>query len=110
MIHHEIFHMIQSSHRNYFDEELFSNLNEPNFAYAECSTCTDRLNLDLYENTKGFLTEYSKSIPSEDMAEIFSFLIINKSKMNEIIQEDNILRNKVDLIKSGLSKIDNNIL
>ena len=66
MIHHEIFHMIQSSHQNYFDEELFSNLNEPNFTYAECSTCSDRLNLDLYENTKGFLTEYSKSIPSED--------------------------------------------
>ena len=110
MIHHEIFHMIQSSHRNYFDEELFSNLNEPNFTYAKCSTCSDRLNLDLYENTKGFLTEYSKSIPSEDMAEIFSFLMTNKSKMNEIIQEDNILKNKVELIKSGLSKIDNNIL
>ena len=110
MIHHEIFHMIQSSHQNYFDEELFSNLNEPNFTYAECSTCSDRLNLDLYENTTGFLTEYSKSIPSEDMAEIFSFLMINKSKVNEIIQEDNILKNKVELIKSGLSKIDNNIL
>ena len=26
MIHHEIFHMIQSSHRNYFDEELFLSL------------------------------------------------------------------------------------
>ena len=44
------------------------------------------------------------------MAEIFSFLMTNKSKVNEIIQEDNILKNKVDLIKSGLSKIDNNIL
>ena len=110
MIHHEIFHMIQSSHRNFFDEELFSNFNEPNFTYAECSTCSDRLNLDLYENTKGFLTEYSKSIPSEDMAEIFSFLMTNKSKVNEIIQKDNILKNKVELIKSGLSKIDNNIL
>ena len=110
MIHHEIFHMIQSSHQNYFDEELFSNLNEPNFTYAECSTCSDRLNLDLYENTKGFLTEYSKSIPSEDMAEIFSFLMTNKSKVNEITQKDNILKNKVELIKSGLSKIDNNIL
>ena len=110
MIHHEIFHMIQSSHQNYFDEELFSNFNEPNFTYAECSTCSRRLNLDLYKNTKGFLTEYSKSIPSEDMAEIFSFLMTNKSKMNEIIQKDNILKNKVELIKSGLSKIDNNIL
>ena len=110
MIHHEIFHMIQKSHRNYFDEELFSNFNETNFTYAECSTCSDRLNLDLYENTNGFLTEYSKSIPSEDMAEIFSFLMTNKSKMNEIIHKDNILKNKVNLIKSGLSKIDNNIL
>ena len=110
MIHHEIFHMIQSSHQNYFDEELFLNFNEPNFTYAECSTCSDRLNLDLYKNTKGFLTEYSKSIPSEDMAEIFSFLMTNKSKINKIIQKDNILKNKVDLIKSGLSKIDNNIL
>ena len=102
--------MIQSTHRNYFDEELFSNFNEPYFTYAEYSTCSNRLNLDLYENTKGFLTEYSKSIPSEDMAEIFSFLMTNKSKVNEIIQEDNILKNKVELIKSGLSKIDNNIL
>ena len=110
MIHHEIFHMIQKSHQNYFDEELFSNFNETNFTYAECSTCSDRLNLDLYENTNGFLTEYSKSIPSEDMAEIFSFLMTNKSKMNEIMQKDNILKNKVNLIKSGLSKIDNNIL
>ena len=110
MIHHEIFHMIQSSHQNYFNEELFSNFNEPNFTYAECSTCSEKLNLDLYKNTKGFLTEYSKSIPSEDMAEIFSFLMTNKSKLNEIIQKDNILKNKVDLIKSGLSKIGNNIL
>ena len=110
MIHHEIFHMIQKSHQNYFDEELFSNFNETNFTYAECSTCSDRLNLDLYENTNGFLTEYSKSIPSEDMAEIFSFLMTNKSKMNKIIRKDNILKNKVNLIKSGLSKIDNNIL
>ena len=44
------------------------------------------------------------------MAEIFSFLMTNKSKVNEIIQQDNILKNKVELIKSGLSKIDSNIL
>ena len=44
------------------------------------------------------------------MAEIFSFLMTNKSKINKIIQKDNILKNKVDLIKSGLSKIGNNIL
>ena len=78
LMHHEIFHMIQNTHIEYFDEDKFSSFNLKSFNYAECSTCSDRLNLDLYEKTDGFLTEYSKSIPSEDMAEIFSFLMTDK--------------------------------
>jgi len=110
MIHHEIFHMIQNSHTNIFDENEFSSLNETSFNYAECSTCSDRLNLDLYENTDGFLTEYSKSIPSEDMAEIFSFLMTDKNTIKEKIENDRILYNKVNFIKFSLAKIDKNIL
>ena len=110
MIHHEIFHMIQNSFSNNFNEKIFSSFNSSDFDYAECSTCSDRLNLDLYQNTNGFLTEYSKSIPSEDMAEIFSYLMTDENKINEIIQEDQILRNKVGFIRQGLSKIDGNIL
>jgi len=110
MIHHEIFHMIQNSHTNVFDENEFSSLNENSFNYAECSTCSDRLNLDLYENTDGFLTEYSKSIPSEDMAEIFSFLMTDKNTIKEKIKNDRILYNKVNFIKFSLAKIDKNIL
>ena len=110
MIHHEIFHMIQNSFSNNFNEKIFSSFNSSDFDYAECSTCSDRLNLDLYQNTNGFLTEYSKSIPSEDMAEIFSYLMTDENKINEIIEEDQILRNKVGFIRQGLSKIDGNIL
>ena len=110
MIHHEIFHMIQNSFSNNFNENIFSSFNSSDFDYAECSTCSDRLNLDLYQNTNGFLTEYSKSIPSEDMAEIFSYLMTDENKINEIIQEDQILKNKVGFIRQGLSKIDGNIL
>ena len=110
MIHHEIFHMIQNSFSNNFNEKIFSSFNSSDFDYAECSTCSDRLNLDLYQNTNGFLTEYSKSIPSEDMAEIFSYLMTDKNKINEIIEDDQILRNKVGFIRQGLSKIDGNIL
>ena len=110
MIHHEIFHMIQNSHNNVFDENKFSSFNKTSFNYAECSTCSDRLNLDLYENTDGFLTEYSKSIPSEDMAEIFSFLMIDKNTIKEKIENDKILYNKVNFIKFSLDKIDKNIL
>jgi len=110
MIHHEIFHMIQNSFSNNFNEKIFSSFNSSDFDYAECSTCSDRLNLDLYQNTNGFLTEYSKSIPSEDMAEIFSYLMTDENKINEIIEDDKILRNKVEFIRQGLSKIDGNIL
>ena len=110
MIHHEIFHMIQNTHAEYFDEEKFSSFNQKSFNYAECSTCSDRLNLDLYEKTNGFLTEYSKSIPSEDMAEIFSFLMTDKETIEDKINSDKILNNKVNFIKLNLAKIDKNIL
>jgi len=110
MIHHEIFHMIQNSYENDFNDKKFSLFNNSDFKYAECSTCSDRLNLDLYKNTNGFLTEYSKSIPSEDMAEIFSFLMINKNLTEEKIKNDPILNNKVNFIKLNISKIDENIL
>jgi len=110
MIHHEIFHMIQNSHSNVFDENKFASFNKTSFNYAKCSTCSDRLNLDLYENTNGFLTEYSKSIPSEDMAEIFSFLMTDKNIIKEKIKNDKILSDKVNFIKFSLAKIDKNIL
>ena len=110
MIHHEIFHMIQNTHIEYFDESKFSSFNLTSFNYAECSTCSDRLNLDLYEKTDGFLTEYSKSIPSEDMAEIFSFLMTDKETIEDKINSDKILNNKVNFIKLNLAKIDKNIL
>ena len=110
MIHHEIFHMIQNSYKDDFNDKKFSLFNNTDFEYAECSTCSDRLNLDLYENTNGFLTEYSKTIPSEDMAEIFSFLMVNKNLIKEKIKNDTILNNKVNFIKTNLSKIDENIL
>ena len=110
MIHHEIFHMIQNSFEDEFSDQKFSLFNNSNFEYTECSTCSDRLNLDLYENTNGFLTEYSKSIPSEDMAEIFSFLMFNKNLIEEKIKNDSILNKKVNFIKTNILKIDENIL
>ena len=106
MIHHEIFHMIQKSNSKYFNEEKWILLNKKDFEYTECSTCSDRLNLDLYKKTDGFLTEYSKSIPSEDMAEVFSFLIIDKDITENKSNDDKILKDKLNFIKSGLLKID----
>ncbi len=110
MIHHEFFHMIQAKHNETFDEALWSKLNIASFKYAECSTCSDRTDLNLYQNTDGFLTEYSKSIPSEDMAEVFSFLMTNKKLVEKIIGNDLILKNKVEYLKKNLKLIDNNFV
>ncbi len=52
------------------------------------------------------MTEYSKSIPSEDMAEVFSFLMTDKAKVEVKSDDDMVLKNKIDFIKSSLLKID----
>ena len=107
VIHHEVFHIIQNSFESIFNEKIWSNFNDKAFEYAECSTCSDRLGLDLYDKTNGFLTEYSKSIASEDMAEVFSFLMTDEIKMKNIASKDSILFNKIEFIKNGLQKIEN---
>ena len=106
-IHHEIFHMVYDSFKHVFDDKEWSAFNKKTFKYEDCSTCSDRLNLDLYDNTEGFVTEYSKSIASEDMAEVFSFLITDKINIENKTKKDPILFNKVNYIKSGIDKINN---
>ena len=106
VIHHEIFHMVYDSFRHVFDDKEWSAFNKKSFKYADCSTCSNRLNLDLYDNTEGFVTEYSKSIASEDMAEVFSFLITDKINIESKTKKDPILFNKVNYIKSRIDKIN----
>ena len=107
VIHHEIFHIINEGYKHYFKKNVWKNYNNATFKYAECSTCSDRLNLLLYEKTKGFLTEYSMSTPSEDMAEVFSFLMTDKTNIENKAIKDSILNKKINFIKENLLKIDN---
>ena len=107
VIHHEVFHLIQDSFPKIFNEEVWSKFNKKDFEYANYSTCTNKLGLDIYNNTNGFLTEYSKTIPSEDMAEVYSFLITDKENLNRIKEIDPIIFNKVEFINSKISEINN---
>ena len=104
VIHHEVFHIINDSYKEIFNEKVWSNFNVKNFRYAECSTCTDKLGLDTYSNTEGFFTEYSQSTASEDMAEVFSHLMIG----SDLTNNDAILNKKIQFIKTNLLKIDKN--
>ena len=103
VIHHELFHIINDGFKNLFNENEWKKFNDKNFKYADCSTCTEKLGLDTYKNTKGFFTEYSKTIPSEDMAEVFSHLINNKYQNIN----DDTLNKKIEFIKKNILKIDN---
>tara|TARA_B100001057_G_scaffold265649_1_gene265836 strand:+ start:535 stop:1257 length:723 start_codon:yes stop_codon:yes gene_type:complete len=106
VIHHEIFHIINDSYKELFDEQIWANFNVKEFKYAECSTCTDKIGLDTIKKTNGFFTEYSRSTPSEDMAEVFSHLMIG-AKLN---YNDLVLEKKIQFIKSNLLKIDQNFI
>ena len=107
-IHHELFHMVDDSYKNLFPQNKWNEFNDSNFQYAECSTCSNRSNLSLMKSSNGFLTEYSMSTASEDMAEIFSFLMTDKVNLSKIILKDPVLNNKVNFIVGETKKIDNN--
>ena len=106
VIHHEVFHIIHDSYKNIFDEKVWSKFNIEAFKYAECSTCTKKVGLDTNSNPNGFITEYSQSTASEDMAEVFSHLMYGGFPENV----DPILKKKINFIRSNLLKIDKNFL
>ena len=103
VIHHELFHIINDGYKQLFDDDEWKKFNELNFKYADCSTCSKKLGLDTYKNTNGFFTEYSMTIPSEDMAEVYSHLIMGNYKNTD----DKILNKKIKFIKDKLKEIDN---
>ena len=104
VIHHEVFHIINDSYKDLFNHDDWSKFNNKDFNYAECSTCTEKLGLDTYLKTNGFITEYSQSTASEDMAEVFSHLMMGLITSND----DPILNKKIDFLKSKLLELDEN--
>ena len=106
VLHHEVFHIIYDSFKDIFNEQIWSGFNPKEFNYAECSTCTKKIGLETYSKTAGFITEYSRSTASEDMAEVFSHLMYG----NLPATVDPILQKKIEFIKKGLLKIDENFI
>jgi len=106
VLHHELFHIINDSFKELFNEDEWKKFNKPNFKYADCSTCSRKLGLETYKDTNGFFTEYSMTIPSEDMAEVFSHLIFGNYKNSN----DEILNKKIKFIQDKLKEIDNSFI
>ena len=106
VLHHEVFHIINDTYKELFNEKVWSSFNSEEFNYAECSTCTEKIGLDTYTKPNGFITEYSRSTASEDMAEVFSHLMYGNLP-DEI---DPILEQKIEFIKKSILKIDENFI
>ena len=106
VLHHELFHIINDSFKELFNEDEWKKFNKLNFKYADCSTCSRKLGLETYKDTNGFFTEYSMTIPSEDMAEVYSHLISGDYKNSN----DEILNKKIKFIKDKLKEIDNSFI
>ena len=106
VLHHEVFHIINDTYKELFNEKVWSSFNPVEFNYAKCSTCTKKIGLDTYTKPNGFITEYSRSTASEDMAEVFSHLMYGNLP-DEI---DPILEQKIEFIKKSILKIDENFI
>ena len=106
VIHHEIFHMILANQNTKLLNEKWLNQNSHNFIYKQCSNCKLSYSTELSYENEGFLTEYSKFSISEDQAEVFSFLMSDNNILNLISKKDEILKNKINVLKDFLSEID----
>ena len=107
-IHHEIFHIINDQYKELFNYDEWKKYNSKDFKYQLCSTCTDKFGMELLNEKKGFLSEYSQSTAGEDMAETFSFLMIENSELKIKLQNDDILKKKINFIKKNILLIDQN--
>ena len=65
-----------------------------------------KIGLETYSKPEGFITEYSQSTASEDMAEVFSHLMYGN--LPKLV--DPILKKKIEFIKKGLLEIDENFI
>ena len=108
VIHHEIFHIIHKNFENYFNNNEWTKLNNSEFKYSQCSTCKKDVGLEILNVTNGFFTQYAKTNLAEDMAETFSFLVINNKHIQKKIDDDLIIKNKIIFIKENILKIDEN--
>ena len=106
VIHHEIFHIINDQYKELFNYDKWRDFNSKGFKYQNCSTCTDKFGMELLKEKVGFLSEYSQSTTGEDMAEIFSFLMTKNIELKELLEKDNILKKKINFIKSNILLID----
>ena len=87
-----------------FTAAVDERLNEKGFKYGKGGRTMqhDRAAWSLDTGSKGFLNRYSRSSVSEDMAEVYAFLLTRPKLVAERAAKDKVLASKVRVLKSHL--------
>lgn len=108
-IHHEIYHMIEAKFNgsNYYKDPVWAKLNSNDFKYGKGGRHFEWNNSNSkksFHPSPGFTTAYATSALEEDKAEVFAGLFVEEIStcLHEWINEDEILRNKVNYMKDFL--------
>ena len=112
VIHHEFFHLVDwvgSSWRWRIPQ--WKRLNETGFRYGKGGRTMqhDGRAWSLDTGSPGFLNRYSQSSVSEDMAEVFAFLMTRPKEVAKKADGDPVLRSKVRVMKSHLHLFDDSM-
>jgi len=100
-IHHELFHAIESHDYSWptYVDAYWNKLNPRNFQYKSEMLANDyNPSIDF----EGFLTDYSMQSVREDKAELFSHMIVNLPRLEELSKKDQILARKILRLKKIL--------
>jgi len=108
VIHHEFYHCVQRRQFGAFGDRGWAALNSPDFVYGPGGLAANYgadptfWVMPAEEWGNGFLNQYSMSAPEEDQAEIFAHLLTEPARMDARLRADDILRNKVERLKTSL--------
>ncbi|MEM8884912.1 MAG: putative zinc-binding metallopeptidase, partial [Planctomycetota bacterium] len=109
VIHHEYFHLIDWVGTSYrWRQKQWNKLNPEGFKYGKGGkdSQADSLAWYLSTGTKGFLNRYSKSHVTEDMAEVYAFVLTQPGKVAVRAKRDKIVAAKVEMMKDHLKWFD----
>ena len=103
-LHHEVFHLIDCrSNSDLTRNAAWMAANPAEFKYQAMKSVEGEGALDL--EVPGFLSRYSRTAVNEDMAELFSFMIVYPDLVIKRSKVDSVLDKKVKLIKSQIAQV-----
>jgi hypothetical protein len=98
-IHHELFHLIEGKmNPDSNSDPTWTDLNPVKFEYAK-GQYSGKKHSTFSNNEAGFISDYSRTSPIEDRAEVFSAMMCNLHEMECRGKDDTVLGRKIVRIK-----------